>query len=167
MRARAWLLLGGLAGGLALGVLDQSATAKTPAKKAAAKAAAPPGAHGGSGSCPLHCPAGLDVLAYAWEVHPERTVYDDSGKPLIPPESAWLVTCYLRCEHHEVGKETKEWKSDKKTVCTSGGEPGPFSGPWRITSQFTRECDSRESNGCGMRCRPLRAPKPPKKGGKK
>ena len=110
-------------------------------------------------ACPLRCPAGYTVVAYSWTLQPERTSYDEQGKAQVPPDGVWDVTCALRCEQHAANEETKFWK-DSKPLCRSGGEPAPYSGPWRITGPFTRVCDARESNGCGMHCYAIRTPKP-------
>lgn len=117
--------------------------------------------------CPLHCPPGFQVALYTWELHPERTIYDEAGKMQVPPDGVWKVSCALRCEQHAVNQETKIWK-DAKELCRSGAEPGPYRGPWRITGQFVRECAARASTDCGMHCYPIQVAKPNRKGsGKK
>jgi hypothetical protein len=109
--------------------------------------------------CPLRCPAGYSVVAYSWALQPERTIYDEQGQAKVPPDGVWEVSCSLRCEQHSPNTETKTW-TDKKPLCKSGGEPSPYSGPWRITGPFSRVCDARENNGCGMHCYAVRTPKP-------
>lgn len=117
-------------------------------------------------ACPLHCPPGFQVALYTWEIHPEHTIYDESGQIQVSPDKGWNVSCALRCEQHAVNEETKIW-SDKKELCRSGAEPGPYRGPWRITGQFTRECAARAGTDCGMHCYPIRVQKAVKRGGKK
>lgn len=114
--------------------------------------------------CPLRCPAGYAVVAYSWTLAPERTIYDEKGQAQVPPDGIWEVSCSLRCEQHAPNTETKTWK-DTKLLCKSGAEPGPYTGPWRITGPFNRVCDARENNGCGMNCYAVRTPKAA--GGKK
>lgn len=114
-------------------------------------------------ACPLRCPPGYQVALYTWELHPERTIYDEQGKVQVPPEGPWKVSCALRCELRDPNQETKVWE-DKKVLCSSGGEPAPYTGPWRITGPLVRECAARENNGCGLHCYAIR---PPRTGGKK
>lgn len=109
-------------------------------------------------SCPLRCPAGYTVVAYSWALQPERTVYDEQGQAKVPPDGLWEVSCSVHCEQHAPNTETKSFK-DSKPLCKSGAEPGPYRGPWRITGPFTRVCDARENNGCGMHCYAVRTPK--------
>lgn len=149
MRAQVLLVLGLLAASAP----TEWATAKKPQPQ---KKAQP---QSRSGACALQCPQGHVVVHYTWEIHPERMIYDDDGKPQIPPEAPWLVSCVLRCEQRAINQPTKEWKADK-VVCSSGGEPKPYTGPWRITGQFTRECSATARDGCGLKCHPIRAPKP-------
>jgi hypothetical protein len=133
--------------------------ASLPAQLATAKAGRP---HSTTPSCPLKCPAGYADALYSWELHPERTVYDDAGKTIVPPDATWQVTCALKCQQVAVNKKTLS-NSQTKVLCRSGAEPGPFRGPWRITGQFARECSSREAGGCGMHCYDIKKPKPEKK----
>lgn len=102
-------------------------------------------------ACPLKCPDGYAVAVYTWELHPERTNYDETGKTQIAPDSLWPITCKLRCEQHAPNQETKEWK-DEKLLCSSGRDPGPYTGPWRNSGPFGKECASMTSNGCLMHC---------------
>jgi hypothetical protein len=101
--------------------------------------------------CPLKCPDGYQVAVFSWELHPERTIYDETGQVQIAPDSLWPITCALRCEQHAVNTETKVWK-DSKELCKSGGEPSPYRGPWRNSGQFGKECAATAKDGCGMHC---------------
>lgn len=112
--------------------------------------------------CPLKCPAGFSSPIYAWELHPEKTVYDDAGKTVVPPDAPWQVSCTLKCSQSAVNQPTKT-NSQNAVICHSGGEPSPYVGPWRIVGQFSRECGSREAKGCTMHCYELKKPKPEKK----
>lgn len=115
-----------------------------------------------SPSCPLRCPEGYRVAHYSWELHAERTIYDEKGNQIVPPDGVWTVKCALRCEQHAVNEPTKVHTADAP-LCRSGAEPAPYTGPWRITGQFVRECASLQADGCGLRCYEIRLPKPPKK----
>lgn len=144
---------------LVLGAL--LATAPTPLANAN-----PPRGRSTSPICPLQCPQGFQVQVYTWEVHPERTIYDDLGKAQIAPDSPWPVSCTLRCEQHVDNQPAKEWK-DTKVLCSSGGEPSPYRGPWRNSGPWGKQCAATAKNGCGMQCYPVRVAKPAGKGGRK
>lgn len=133
--------------------------ASLPAQLATAKGGRP---RSTTPPCPLKCPAGFSSPLYSWELHPERTVYDDAGKTIVPPEAPWQVSCALKCTQAVVNQPTKT-SSQNAVVCHSGGEPSPYTGPWRIIGQFARECSSREAKGCSMHCYELKKPKPEKK----
>ncbi len=135
MRAKMLLLLGGL--------LTIAPAEPTLAKNVRLKSTSP--------ACSLQCPQGYVVAVYSWELHPDRTVYDEQGKAQVAPDAVWRVSCALRCEQRAVNVETKVWK-DSKLLCASGAEPGPYRGPWRITGQFSRVCDATSNSGCGMQC---------------
>lgn len=130
-----------------------------PASLATAKKPAP--LRSTSPSCALSCPEGYHVTHYTWELHPERTIYDEKGNHVVPPDGVWAVKCALRCEQHQVNTPTKVFTADK-ALCRSGAEPAPYTGPWRLTGQFQRECASLQNNGCGLRCYEIRLPKPVK-----
>lgn len=115
--------------------------------------------------CPLVCPKGFTPVVYSWQTHPNRTNYDEQGHEQVAPDSGWRVSCTLRCEQATAEGDKKIW-SDNKVLCDSGAEPGPFRGPWRITGQFTRDCDARVNNGCGMQCYEMPKPAAPTKGKK-
>ena len=110
-----------------------------------------------SPSCPLKCPAGYQVKAYTWELHPERTNYDEQGKVKIAEDSLWPITCALRCEQHAFNQESKVWNATKE-LCKSGAEPSPYHGPWRNSGQFGKECASLTPDGCTMQCYAVRRP---------
>lgn len=111
--------------------------------------------------CPLKCPDGYRVAIYTWELHPERTVYDETGQENVPPDGVWKVSCAVRCELKE-GEQLKV-QNDSRPLCDSGGEPAPYVGPWRITGKWVRECAALFPDGCGMSCYPIKKPPPPKK----
>ncbi|HND08972.1 MAG TPA: hypothetical protein PKI49_06260 [Pseudomonadota bacterium] len=111
--------------------------------------------------CPLKCPDGFHAALYTWELHPERTVYDETGKENVPDDGIWKVSCAVRCELKEGEKVTV--KEEKKDLCDSGGEPAPYVGPWRITGKWVRECAALFPDACGMSCYPKKLPPPPKK----
>jgi len=134
--------------------------AVVPTQLATAKDSRPPSR---SPVCPLKCPPDYQVNVYTWELHPERTVYDEQGKAQIAGDSLWPVSCALRCEQHAPNQPTKEWK-DTKELCKSGGEPSPYRGPWRNVGPFGKQCASTANNGCGMQCYAVRAAKPARKG---
>lgn len=104
-----------------------------------------------SPACPLKCPAGYQVAAYTWELHAERTNYDEKGQAKVADDSLWPVTCSLRCEQHAFNQETKLVNSTRE-LCKSGAEPAPYRGPWRIVGPFSRQCASLTADGCGMQC---------------
>jgi len=112
--------------------------------------------------CALQCPAGFQVAVYTWEVHPERTIYDDLGKAKVAEDSLWPISCELRCEQHAPNAPTKEWKQ-KKDLCKSGAEPAPYRGPWRNFGPFGKQCAATAKDGCGMQCYAVRVVKPGKK----
>ncbi len=112
-------------------------------------------------ACPLTCPDGYRAALYTWELHPERTVYDENGQEYVPPDGVWKVSCAVRCELKE-GEQVKV-QNPSKPLCDSGGEPAPYVGPWRITSKWVRECAALFPDGCGMSCYPIKKPPPPKK----
>lgn len=130
--------------------------ATLPASQGSAKDARP---RSTTPSCSLKCPAGYQVKAYTWELHPERTNYDEQGKIQIAEDSLWPIMCALRCELHVVNQEPKVWNGQKE-VCKSGADPGPYRGPWRNAGQFGKECASLTSDGCGMHCYAVRRPPP-------
>jgi hypothetical protein len=135
--------------------LFMAASPLATAKNAKLRSTSPP--------CPLSCPPGLQVSVYSWELHPDRTIYDEKGQKQVAPDAVWKVSCKLRCEYHEVNEETKSWDGQKE-VCDSGAEPAPYVGPWRITGEYTRECAARTSDGCKMQCYEIKKPPPPGKG---
>ena len=111
--------------------------------------------------CPLKCPDGYHPALYTWELHPERTVYDENGKEYVPDDGVWKISCAVRCEFKEGEKTTV--KEEQKPLCDSGGEPAPYVGPWRITGKWVRECAALFPDGCGLSCYPIKKPPPPKK----
>ncbi len=113
--------------------------------------------------CPLKCPDGMAVSVYQWELHPERTNYDETGKTKIAEDSLWPIVCKLKCEQHAPNVETKVW-NDEKLLCKSGREPSPYKGPWRNSGQFGKECASVTKDGCSMHC--YAVPKPARGKGK-
>jgi hypothetical protein len=87
--------------------------------------------------CSIKCPEGYRAALFTWELHPERTGYDETGVEIVPADGVWKVSCAARCELKVEGEPTKV-TTEKKEVCDSGGEPGPFTGPWRITGKWVR-----------------------------
>lgn len=118
-----------------------------------------------SPTCPLKCPAGYQVKAYTWELHPERTNYDEQGKTKIADDSLWPITCALSCEQHAPNQETKVWNGTKE-LCKSGADPAPYRGPWRNSGPFGKQCASLTGDGCAMQCYAVRVPPPARKGSK-
>lgn len=113
-------------------------------------------------SCPLKCPDGFRLVLYTWELHPERTVYDEAGQEMVPQDGVWKVSCAIRCEQKIEGEPSK-LHNDKTQLCDSGQEPAPYVGPWRITSKWVKECAALFPDACGMTCHPIKKPAPPKK----
>jgi hypothetical protein len=112
-----------------------------------------------SPACPLQCPADFKVKAYSWELHPERTIYDDLGKPKVAEDSLWPVSCELFCEQHAPNAPTKEWKQSKE-LCKSGAEPKTTTGLWRNKGPWGKLCESTAKDGCGMQCYAVKVVKP-------
>ena len=110
--------------------------------------------------CSIKCPEGYRAALFTWELHPERTGYDETGVEIVPADGVWKVSCAARCELKVEGEPTKV-TTEKKEVCDSGGEPGPFTGPWRITGKWVRECAAIYDDGCGLHCYPIKSKKPP------
>jgi hypothetical protein len=154
--------------GLCLGVLCGLAGASFPSigwakapkaspktAKAMPKATRPP--------CPLKCEEGFRPI-YTFFLHPKHTVYDENGKEMVPEDGLWEVSCALRCEKNE-GQHNEHLivKDQKTALCTSGAEPAPYTGPWRITDKWTRECAAIYPDGCGLSCYPIKPPPVPQK----
>ncbi len=113
-------------------------------------------------TCLLKCPEGFHPTLYTWELHPERTVYDENGQETVPVDGVWKVSCAIRCEQKVEGAPSKV-HTDKTALCNGGAEPAPFSGPWRITGKWVRECAAIQPDTCGFHCYPIKKPPPPKK----
>lgn len=148
--------------GILSGILSATLSLVIPATLATAK----PTGHATSPVCPLQCPAGYQVSVYTWELHPEHTVYDETGQKKVADDSLWPVSCALKCEQHAPNTETKEWK-DSKLLCKSGAEPGPFKGPWRQLGPWNKECAALAKDGCQMHCYPPPVAKRPAGRGKR
>lgn len=119
-------------------------------------------------SCSLSCPDGFRLVLYTWELHPERTIYDENGQEMVSQDGVWKVSCSVRCEQKSESGQV-QLHNDKRLLCDSGQEPAPYVGPWRITSKWVKECAALFPDACGMTCYPVRKPPPPKKqsGGKR